>query len=49
MAAKNKSRQKLATDRQTDYLFMYFVNENKFNEQLRNTWDEEFGKKNKKS
>ena len=39
------SRRKIVTDKQTDYLFAYFINENKFNEQLRGEWDDEMEKK----
>ncbi|MEM0354142.1 MAG: hypothetical protein QXW79_01035 [Thermoplasmata archaeon] len=42
----NRSNKKnLITDRSTDYLFDYFINEDKFNEQLRGEWDEQMEKK----
>lgn len=41
----NKKNQKLITDKDTDYLFDYFMNEDKFNEQMRGEWDEEMEKK----
>jgi len=39
------SRKKLPTDRQTDYLFDFFINEDKFNEQMKPVWDEHNAKK----
>lgn len=39
----------LKTDANTDYLFDYFMNEDKFNEQMRGEWDEEMEKRIKKS
>lgn len=42
----NRSNKKnLITDKSTDYLFDYFINEDKFNEQLRGEWDEQMEKK----
>jgi len=39
MLAKPKNRRKLETDKKTDHLFDYFVNPDKFNDQLRGEWD----------
>lgn len=44
MPVKNHGK-KLITDKNTDYLFDYFMNEDKFNEQLRGEWDEQMEKK----
>ena len=41
----NKNRVRLFTDKQTDHLFDYFMNEEKFNEQLRGEWNEQIEKK----
>lgn len=40
----SKKKAKLPTDKNTDYLFDYFMNEEKFNEQLRGEWDEKLEK-----
>jgi len=40
-----KHHGKLKTDLETDYLYDYFMNEDKFNEQLKGQWDEELTKK----
>lgn len=45
MSTKKNQRKKFSTDKQTDYLFEYFINEDKFDEQLRGQWDEELEKK----
>lgn len=45
MSFKKKNGKKLPTDKNTDYLFDYFMNEEKFNEQLRGEWDEKLQKK----
>jgi hypothetical protein len=45
MSTKKHLPKKLVTDKGTDYLFDYFMNEEKFNEQLRGQWDEEMEKK----
>lgn len=44
-STKKHIPKKLITDKGTDYLFDYFMNEEKFNEQLRKKWDEEMEKK----
>lgn len=44
MSKKNNAK-KLITDKKTDYLFDYFINEDKFNEQMKGDWDEEMEKK----
>ena len=44
MSSKNQ-RKKNITDKNTDYLFDYFMNEDKFNDQLRGEWDEQMEKK----
>lgn len=41
----NYGRKNLITDKNTDYLFDYFMNEDKFNEQLKGQWDEELAKR----
>lgn len=41
----NYGRKSLITDKNTDFLFDYFMNEDKFNEQLKGQWDEELAKK----
>lgn len=46
MAAKRNGKKKYDTDRETDYLFEFFINENKFNEQLRHEYDNDIAKKN---
>lgn len=43
MSNRNRSR-RLVTDKNTDYLFEYFMNEDKFNEQLKGEWDERIEK-----
>lgn len=45
MLTKNRHGKKLITDKNTDLLFDYFMNEDKFNEQLLGQWDEEMEKK----
>ncbi|AYV85370.1 MAG: hypothetical protein Satyrvirus13_3 [Satyrvirus sp.] len=45
MSGKKRHGKKLETDKKTDYLFDYFMNEDKFNEQLRPEWNEEMDKK----
>lgn len=42
--ARNRGK-KLITDKNTDYLFDYYMNEEKFNEQMRKEWDENMEKK----
>lgn len=44
MSSKKKHGKKLVTDKNTDFLFDYFMNEEKFNEQLRGEWDEKIEK-----
>jgi hypothetical protein len=49
MSRKNMNRgRNLVTDKKTDYLYDYFVNEDKFNEQLRGEWDKEMDDEFKK-
>lgn len=45
MSRRDKHRRKLITDKQTDYLFDYFVYEDKFNQDLRQELDEQMEKK----
>ena len=45
MSGKKKEGKPLITDNGTDYLFDYFMNEDKFNEQMREKWDEDIQKK----
>lgn len=45
MSSKKNHGKKLPTDKNTDYLFDYFMNEDKFNDQMRGQWDEEMEKK----
>ena len=44
MSNRNRGR-KLVTDKNTDYLFDWFVNSDKFNEQLKGEWDERIAEK----
>lgn len=44
-----RNTKKLSTDKNTDLLFDYFINEEKFNEQLKPTWNDEIQKKTNKS
>ena len=39
MSAKKSGKKKLITDKSTDYIFEYFINEDKFNDQLKPQWD----------
>lgn len=45
MSNKKNKRRPLVTDKKTDYLFDYFMNEEKINEQLKSNLDEETRKK----
>lgn len=45
MSRKNQRGGNYPTDRNTDYLFEYFMNEDKFNEQLKGELDEQMKKK----
>ncbi|XWV25154.1 hypothetical protein QJ856_gp0618 [Tupanvirus deep ocean] len=45
MSSKKHHGKKLQTDKQTDYLFDYFMNEDKIDEQLKGQLDEELAKK----
>src|SRR5580658_10270198 len=42
--ARNRGK-KLITDKNTDYLFDYYMNEEKFNQQMKGEWDENMEKK----
>ena len=44
MSSKNQKK-KLQTDKNTDYLFEYFMDENKFNEQMKPEWNKEVERK----
>lgn len=43
--SKRNNGKKLITDKKTDYLFEYFVNEDKFNDQMKGEWNDEMEKK----
>ena len=45
--SKDRFNKWLVTDKETDYLFHYFANEDKFNEQLRGTLDKELDDRKK--
>jgi hypothetical protein len=45
MKSRRKLSKMLTTDKQTDYLFEYFINEDKFDDQLKSKWNEELEKK----
>lgn len=45
MQRKRRSKSTLRTDRNTDHMFEYFFNENKFNSQLKEEWDDQMEKK----
>src|SRR5579863_4735813 len=40
-----KKRSNIVTDKETDKMFDYYMNEDKFNEQMRGEWDDDMNKK----
>src|SRR6056297_3252492 len=45
MTKKKSNKTSYPTDKSTDYLFAYFINEDKFNHQMEQEWKEELDKR----